>query len=592
MMLTGFQGWQGRKTGKATSVASSNRFFHWFLEFPEVMNEGGFDCILGNPPFLGGQKLSGSFGYDFLEYLRTNYFPLGAEDLVSFFFRRIYGIIKKDGFLSLISTNTVAQGKAREGGLDIILGNDGRINHAVKGMPWPGIAKLEVSLITITKGRKDIKCLLNSKEVNFISSFLDSNENNSPPNVLNINEKKAFQGSIILGEGFILTKEDAIGLIKGNSRNKEVLFPYLNGDDLNSNIDQKPSRWVINFFNWSEGKAKEYTEVYNIALSKVKPQRLKIISDKEFAKKQIGVHDNRSVEEWWKYLRPRPELYGEIKCATRVMVQTRVSKILAFEFCPNDYLFSDATLVFNFQDFCKFCILQSNFHECWARKYSSTLESRMRYSVSESFQTFPFPQMLMKQKEQKLELVGEQYHSHRRQLMLSMQLGLTKTYNAFHAKEITANLSASADLEGLDKKAIEKQYGKEVWNLWNHLQKTPGTCTFAEAVAGIVKLRELHVVMDQAVLEAYGWLDVKLRHDFYEVDYLPENDRVRYTIHPEARKEILKRLLELNHQIHEEEVKAGLWDKKKAGGKEYKKATDKGNIVEEPEEGYGQGRLF
>ena len=43
-------------------------------------------------------------------------------------------------------------------------------------------------------------------------------------------------------------------------------------------------------------------------------------------------------------------------------------------------------------------------------------------------------------------------------------------------------------------------------------------------------------------------------HNFYEVDYLPENDRIRFTIHPEARKEILKRLLALNHKIHDEEI--------------------------------------
>jgi hypothetical protein len=53
----------------------------------------------------------------------------------------------------------------------------------------------------------------------------------------------------------------------------------------------------------------------------------------------------------------------------------------------------------------------------------------------------------------------------------------------------------------------------------------------------------------------------------YEVDYLSENDRVHYTIHPEARKEILKRPLELNHKIHAEEVEAQLWDKKKGLGK-------------------------
>jgi hypothetical protein len=68
--------------------------------------------------------------------------------------------------------------------------------------------------------------------------------------------------------------------------------------------------------------------------------------------------------------------------------------------------------------------------------------------------------------------------------------------------------------------------------------------------------------MDEAVLDAYGWNDIALRHNFYEVEYLPKEDNIRFTIHPDARKEVLKRLLELNHKIHEEEVAAGLWDKK------------------------------
>jgi hypothetical protein len=50
----------------------------------------------------------------------------------------------------------------------------------------------------------------------------------------------------------------------------------------------------------------------------------------------------------------------------------------------------------------------------------------------------------------------------------------------------------------------------------------------------------------------------------------PENDRVRYTISPDARKEVLKRLLKLNHEIHEQEVKACLQVK----GKTKKKKTD------------------
>jgi uncharacterized protein (DUF433 family) len=83
--------------------------------------------------------------------------------------------------------------------------------------------------------------------------------------------------------------------------------------------------------------------------------------------------------------------------------------------------------------------------------------------------------------------------------------------------------------------------------------------------------------MDQAVLDSYGWQDILLRHNFYDVEYLPESDRERYTIHPEARRELLKRLLELNQKIHDEEVQAGAWDKKKP--QKAKKEVNKPAII-------------
>ena len=58
----------------------------------------------------------------------------------------------------------------------------------------------------------------------------------------------------------------------------------------------------------------------------------------------------------------------------------------------------------------------------------------------------------------------------------------------------------------------------------------------------------LHVQLDLAIRDAYGWQDLPLDHDFYEVETLAENDRVRYTISPAARKEVLRRLLKLNHE--------------------------------------------
>jgi hypothetical protein len=215
--------------------------------------------------------------------------------------------------------------------------------------------------------------------------------------------------------------------------------------------------------------------------------------------------------------------------------------------------------------------MQCTLHLIWVEKYSSTLETRLRYTGTDSFETFPFAPIVTKQSEKGLDDIGKQYHDYRNNRMITTNLGLTKTYNFFHSQK----LSALENVEWLeDQMKLEKQQDKYAVHLIKHLQKTftgetPGQIftRFNEAVKGITELRRLHVEMDNAVLDAYGWSDVSLKHDFYEVDYLPENDRVRYTIHPDARKEILKRLLALNHQIHEEEVKAGLWEKKKSGKK-------------------------
>lgn len=555
---------QSPKLAKAETVAKEGRFFHWFLEFPEVFKDGGFDCILGNPPFLGNRKLTGTFGDGFLEFVKYEFAPIGAVDLVTYFFRRTFSIINENGFLSLISTNTVAQGNAREGGLDVIVRDGGTINHAVKSMRWPGDAAVEVSLITITRQIWNKALFLSGKQVLYITPYLDDAETLGNPYPLRQNEGKCFQGSIVVGKGFLLRPNEACGLIIKSPKNKDVLFPYLNGDDLNNNPDQSASRWIINFFDWSEEKVKEYKDCYEIIEKTVKPERQRWALGKD-GNEIVGEYALRKPlpEKWWIYADKRPALYQAILNMNEVIVVPLVSKYSSFDYASTGIVYMHKLAVVALSDRKIFSILSSTIHSAWSWKNSSTLGSgTLNYSTTDCFETFPFPQSIVLAEDQDLETVGKHYHEHRRQLMLSMQLGLTKTYNAFHAPEIKPGLTTAA-LQGLDKKAVEKAHGKEVWNLWNHLQKTPGTCSLEEVIAGIARLRELHVQMDNAVLEAYGWHlpspggegpGVRLRHDFYPVDYLPENDRTRFTIHPDARKEVLKRLLALNNKIHAEEV--------------------------------------
>ncbi|NVN96634.1 restriction endonuclease [Candidatus Nomurabacteria bacterium] len=573
-ILSGHKGWQDRKVAKATAVASELRFFHWFLEFPEVFNEGGFDCILGNPPFLGGQKISGNYGDSFLEFIKYQFSPIGAVDLVTYFFRRVFDIIKMGGYQSLISTNTVSQGTAREGGLLFILKNGGHINFAIKNIHWPGLAAVEVSLIAITKGHHKRIIILNQKSVEYISSYLDDSGGEFAPNVLNKNTLLCYQGSGPVGDGFLLSAEKGISLLNNNPENYKVVKKYLTGDDINSVPNQEPSRYAIFFQDWTQEESSKFQECFNIIVKDVKPEREKN-------------NDKRRREIWWQFSRPTMELYNNIGYRPNVLSINRHTKYISFSLIPGNYIYSDATIIVTDDDLTYFVSLNSIFHDVWTWKNASTMGAQtIRYNPETCFETFPFPQNLNLKIEQDFKSLGGIYHEHRRQLMLSMQLGLTKTYNSFHAKEIQAVIAADA-LMGLNNNAIVKQLGKEVWNLWNHLQKTPGTCSIEEAIAGIVKLRQLHVEMDNAVLEAYGWSDILLRHDFYEVDYLPENDRVRYTIHPDARKEILKRLLELNYKIHAEEVAAGLWDKKTTKDKSYKIKDPETMMAKEKEKGLG-----
>lgn len=556
LILSGYKGWQDRKVAKATAVAHEQRFFHWFIEFPEVFSDGGFDCVLGNPPFLGGKKISGAYGDSFLSFLKHTYHPAeGGLDLVTYFFRRIFSVINENGFQALISTKTIYQGDSRAGGLEFILNNKGRINYAIRLMTWPGRASVEISLIAINKNRKSVSVYLNNNKVNEITSRLDTDtESSLNPVVLANNQMKSFIGSVVNGIGFIISENEI------NQFEKEVVFPYLSGDDINNEINQIAKRYIINFKDLSENVCEtNFPKAFERVKNTVKPHRDKL--NRESYKKL-----------WWQYAEKCSDLYRRISDLEDVLVIPRVSKYLNLAIVRSGQVFMDKVVVLALNPKRNFAKIQNSLFEHWSWKYSSTLgSSTINFRPTEAFQTFPFPKA-NSSSENQLESIGKAYHEHRRQLMLEMQLGLTKTYNLFHSNAITAQALNDKD--------------KQVAVLQKHLEKTPNTISFDEAIQGILKLRELHVQMDEAVLDAYGWHDIALRHNFYEVDYLPENDRIRYTIHPDARKEVLKRLLELNHKIHEEEVKAGLWEKK-GGKKKGSKTEDEVSRLDERDSSNG-----
>ena len=93
--------------------------FHWQIEFPEVFarDNGGFDAIVGNPPFAGKNTIIAGNTKNYLPWLQTLHEGAhGNADLVAHFFRRAFGLLRRGGVFGLIATNTIGQGDTRASG--------------------------------------------------------------------------------------------------------------------------------------------------------------------------------------------------------------------------------------------------------------------------------------------------------------------------------------------------------------------------------------------------------------------------------------------------------------------------------------------
>jgi len=236
----------------AATWLNGQHTFHWPLEFPEVLIErGGFDAFVGNPPFLGGIRISGTLGTDYLGYLQSHWGGGNRADLCCYFFLRALSVLRETGIFGLLATNTIAQGDSREFGLDALVRQGCHIVRAVPSRKWPGTATLEVAYVWLFTGTWDGECYLNEQRVRAITSYLTPGEDGAGnPHRLAVAFASTFKGVDPMGEGFFLSPEEAESLVAQDPRSKDVLMPFLNGKDLYSHPEQAASRWAIYFRDW------------------------------------------------------------------------------------------------------------------------------------------------------------------------------------------------------------------------------------------------------------------------------------------------------------------------------------------------------
>ena len=471
------------------------RPLHWPIAFPEILvdtRDSGFDAIIGNPPFLGGQKLSGFLGVDYLAWLQRwdGHGVKGSADLAARFVLRANRLLNSRGQLAFITTNTLVQGDTLTVGLGQatqhgLIVRAGRSSH-----PWPS-ASANLEIINLWASRAPVSPsgsrTLDVEEVPPIGPDLEPiGRVSGRPFPLAENQNLGFIGSYVLGLGFTLTLDQAAALITKNSRNAEALQPYVIGQDLNQRPDHSASRWVINFRDWSLERAETYPDLMERVRRLVKPER-----DRQ--------KDRQRREIWWRFTRPAPELYEAIKDLDHALALTLVSNVVLPARVPTGPVFAHKCCVFALDAFADLAVLSSSPHFVWVARYSSTMRTDINYSPSDVFLTLPRPPHTPE-----LAALGERLDVHRRDVMLSRSWGLTTTYNAVHNPVVRD--------------------------------------------AEIVELRQIHEAIDRAVLAAYGWGDLDP-----QIGHHPTKIGTRWTVSREDRFELLDLLLEENHRRHEAE---------------------------------------
>ena len=557
--------------------------FHWELEFPEVFEREpsagsargnpsqekspGFDAIIGNPPFLGGKRISTNLGDGYRDWLATMHAESSSNaDLVAHFFRRAFNLVRQRGAFGLIATNTIAQGDTRASGLRWICHHGGEIFSVRRRVKWPGLAAVVISVLHIGKNPVTDRRQIDGRDVERITAFLFHRGGHDDPVRLKANAGKSFVGSYVLGMGFTFDDTDQKGvasplavmrrLVEEDPRNQEAIFPYIGGEEVNTSPTHAYHRYVINFrdfplcrdafdargsvsqadadanhltgarrlASWGsatneqrrawllQGRvpldypgpvAADWPDLLAIIEERVKPERMKV-------KRQA--HRLR----WWHYGDKRPALYAATAELERVLVNSQISARVQFAFLPSEMVYSHALNVYPLRTYSAFCALQCRPHEIWARFFGSSMKDDLRYTPSDCFETFPFPNDW--ETDPALEAAGQEYYECRNGLMVRNDEGLTKTYNRFH----------------------------------DPYEDDPE----------IAKLRELHAAMDRAVLDAYGWTDIPTDCEFlldYEIDEETWGNKkkpYRYRWPDDVRDEVLARLLELNAERAAEETRA------------------------------------
>lgn len=362
-----------------------------------ILNEDGTeaqwpkaDAIIGNPPFLGGGRISSELGTDEYRRLSTVFAGRlsGFADLVCYWFEKAFQQLSKDlaTRVGLVATNSISGGKNREILQKII--EHHHIYDAYSDEPWTvDGASVRVAIVCFTQKNRETLSKLNSRLVHDIFSDLEARVDNSGSDLtkaekLTMNEGVSFLGTK-KGGPFDLPADVARSFLgaptnPNGKRNAEVIFRRVTGGDIAARPED---RWIIDFgVSITKEEAMLFELPFEYVLKHVKPVR---DTNKRAWRR----------EKFWLHSEPAPGYKSAINKLSRYIASPRVSKYRTFVWLGIGTSLDDGAIAIARDDDTSFGILHSRFHEMWSLRLCTYLGvgNDPRYTPSTTFETFPFP---------------------------------------------------------------------------------------------------------------------------------------------------------------------------------------------------------
>jgi len=487
-----------------TPDGATRRPFHWPLEFPEVFvrEGGGFDAIVGNPPFLGNRLWKASLGDLFQRQCQM---VLGESpgkiDLSVVFHRRASDLLRRQGCYGLLGATNIAEGSAIDIGLGKLV-NAGSVYFARKGIPWPGSANINVAVVCFFKGKWDADANCDGVLCPRIGARLVSEDQETWQPVAIKSAPFSFEGvNNSKGLAFLLSPGDSWYDRLANEADS-LLRPYISGEDITGSSVTRIQRYALDVgdrsFNDIEAR---WPEAARFLLEVVKPTR---------TEPELKSY-NGLIERWWQFWNNRADLMRRIRHNQYSIVYSKNTKYTIGILAPSDWIYTNKVLILNQDRPDLYAICLGSMFQDWMRRFSggnlSNLGATVTLSINESVAKYPLPTVALGAKTYEL---ATRFNDQLILFCRSRNSGLTDTMNQVHDR--TRNDPTISDL------------------------------------------RALLAEIDKAVVKAYGWDSEQIKYDFHEIRTGVDAAVCRWSISQSSAATLFKQLLELNRKRHEEEV--------------------------------------